>query len=63
MRLGRLTADATIAFDGDVDIASKPVARPTGPLPAALPRLPASILATRHFGPGPATEAALPTIR
>jgi hypothetical protein len=31
--------------------------------PAALTRLPASILATRHFGPGPATEAALPTIR
>ena len=63
MRLGRLTADATIAFDGDVDIASKPVARPTGLLPAALTRLPASILAIRRFAPGPATEAALPLIR
>jgi DNA-binding transcriptional LysR family regulator len=30
MRLGRLTADATIVFDGDVDVASKPVARATG---------------------------------
>ena len=27
MRLGRLSADATIVFDGDVDVASKPVAR------------------------------------
>jgi hypothetical protein len=59
MRLDRLTADAAIVLDGAVD-ASKPVARAT---PAALTRLPASILATRHFGPGPATEAALPTIR
>jgi hypothetical protein len=27
MRLGRLAADATIVFDGGVDVASKPVAR------------------------------------
>jgi hypothetical protein len=61
MRLGRLTADATIVFDGDVDIASKPVARPTG---AAGPtRLPASILAIRRYASGPATGAALPLIR
>jgi hypothetical protein len=62
MRLGRPTADAAIVLDGAVD-ASKPVARATLLLPTALTRLPASILATRHFGPGPATEAALPTIR
>jgi hypothetical protein len=55
MRLGRLTADATIVFDGDVDVASKPVARPTGLLPG---RLPASVFATPHFAPAP--ETALP---
>ena len=63
MRLGRLTADATIVFDGDVDVASKPIARSTGRCPAALTRLPASIFATRHFALGPAPEAALPLIR
>jgi hypothetical protein len=61
MRLGRLTADATIAFDGDV--ASKPVARPSGLPPAALTRLPASIFAVRRYAPGAVTEAALPLIR
>jgi hypothetical protein len=44
-------------------IASKPVARPTGLLPAALTRLPASILAIRRYASGPATGAALPLIR
>jgi hypothetical protein len=36
---------------------------PPGYRPAALPHLAASILATRHFGPGPATETARPTNR
>jgi len=60
MRLGRLTADAAIVLDGAFD-ASKPAARATRCCPAALTRLPASIPATRHFGPGPATG--VPIIR
>jgi len=63
MRLGRLTADAAIVFGGDVDVASKPVGRPTGLLPGRAAPPAASISAARHFAPGPAIEAALPLIR
>jgi hypothetical protein len=41
-------------------IASKPVARPTGLLPAALTRLPASILAIRRYAPGPRPKQHFP---
>ncbi len=57
-----LTADAAIVLDGAVGARNRLLAPPCC-CPAALTRLPASISATRHFGPGPATEAALPTIR
>ena len=64
MRLGRLTADAAIAFDGDVDVAFRNrLLAPPGCCPAAPTRLPASIFATRRFAPGPSTEATLPAIR
>ena len=61
MLLGRLTADATIVFDGNVDVASKPIARPTGLGRADPPaRLDLRDTALRL---GAATEAALPIIR
>jgi len=65
MRLRRLKADATIVFDGDVDAASKPIARATGLLPgrADPPASAASIFAAQHLGLGPAPQTVPSIIR
>jgi len=63
MRLGRLTADATIVFDGDVGIARNRLPARPGCGPDALIPLARPVFAMRRYALGPATEAALPLIR